>query len=870
MRGQPTTFWGKLRRDDGGEVTDWHPLVDHCADVAAVAEALLGLPTWRARLGHLVGLPDLDPVTRARLSVIAALHDLGKFNLGFQAKGRPDLGAPAGHVVEAIAALFKSPVGSVLGPLGAWGPGVGGLLISSIGHHGRPEGHQHDGEHQVTRWRPRCGLDPEGGLRELLEACLRWFPAAFDSAAPPLPDAAAFEHAFAGLVMLADWLGSDTAYFPYTGDSGEPRMDRSRATAGEVLRGMKLEVLESDRTAGGGRSPFARVTGGVWSPRPAQAAVVELGDLAPGSITIVESETGSGKTEAALAHFVRLYSEGKVDGLYFALPTRTAATQLHARVFKAITEAFEAPPPVVLAVPGYIRADDAEARRLPGFEVLWPDQGQMRYRGWAAEMPKRYLAGAIVVGTIDQVLLSGLMVRHAHLRATALLRHLLVVDEVHASDAYMNRILEEVLERHIAAGGHAVLLSATLGGEARTRLLAPRSRAVAPSLGEAVDTPYPLVSHRDSRGVGRVAPQHDGGSRTIGMEVRPWLESPASTVEVALSAARAGAKVLIIKNTVVECVAHQEALEAVAGEGRRELLFSCAGHVAPHHARFSRPDREALDRALEQRLGKVRKQGGLIVVATQTVQQSLDIDADLLITDLCPADVMLQRLGRLHRHSRSDRPGGFEQPRAIVVVPEERDLGRLIGESGRARHYYGLGSVYSDLRVLEGTWRLLEEATEWMVPDLNRAYVEGSVHSDALGGIVSELGGLWPKHAAHVLGEERGEGRVAELNLVDWRKRYSETTFKAVEDRLVSSRLGEGDRRVQFSPAFRGPFGLEVKELTVRASWAQGVDPEAFETTAVRCSTGRTTFSFGPKTFVYDRLGLRPQRTGEDVDGDGP
>lgn len=94
MRGQPTTFWGKLRRDDGGEVTEWHPLVDHCADVAAVAEALLGLPIWRARLGHLVGLPDVDPVTRARLSVIAALHDLGKFNLGFQAKGRPDLGAP--------------------------------------------------------------------------------------------------------------------------------------------------------------------------------------------------------------------------------------------------------------------------------------------------------------------------------------------------------------------------------------------------------------------------------------------------------------------------------------------------------------------------------------------------------------------------------------------------------------------------------------------------------------------------------------------------------------------------------------------------------------------------------------------------------
>ncbi|CAG0963323.1 partial CRISPR-associated endonuclease/helicase Cas3, partial [Gammaproteobacteria bacterium] len=437
MLGEPTSFWGKLRRSPSG-ACEWHPLADHCADVGAVAEALLELPLWRQRLSRLAG-QDLSATNRARLAAIATLHDLGKFNLGFQAKGRPDLGSTAGHVEEALAALFYSDLLGFVGELDAWGEGATGLVVSAICHHGRP--HNIDaafGKWQRAWWSARAGFDPLAGCRQLFESCRRWVPRAFDDA-EDLPAGAAFAHAFAGLVTLSDWIASDMEFFPFSADAGFPddRIRFARARAREALSAMSIEVPATRRADPENRSPFRRVTPPGLVARPAQAEICRLPADTDGSITVLESETGSGKTEAVLARFVHLFEKGLVDGLYFALPTRSAASQMHRRVLEAAQRAFVQPPPVVLAVPGYLRVDDAEGQRLPHFEVLWPDRDRFRYRAWAAENPKRYLVGCIVVGTIDQVLLSSLMVGHAHLRASALLRHLLVVDEVHASDAYM-------------------------------------------------------------------------------------------------------------------------------------------------------------------------------------------------------------------------------------------------------------------------------------------------------------------------------------------------------------------------------------------------------------------------------------------------
>jgi CRISPR-associated endonuclease/helicase Cas3 len=870
LHGVPTTFWGKFRQQaDSSAECEWHPLIDHCADVAAVAETLLRLPVWQQRMSRLAGR-EMDTTDQARLCVFAALHDVGKLNLGFQAKGRPDLGPTAGHVEEAVAALARGQVlASLVDSISAWGDGAELLLLSAICHHGRPHTIQSTSARwQASWWKARNGLDPMADCEVLLDRCRRWYPEAFEAHAP-LPDKAEFGHAFAGLVMLADWIGSDTFFFPYT-EGDEERMPFAREKARMAISGLGLHVPTQARVDADGRPPFVRVAPKGYSARPAQDAVVALSADAGGTLTILEAETGSGKTEAALARFIQLFEAGLVDGLYFALPTRTAATQLHARVFAAANRAFAVPPAVVLAVPGYLRVDDADGKRhgpegksLPPFEVLWPDRDRFRYRAWAAENAKRFLVGCIVVGTIDQALLSSLMVSHAHLRASALLRHLLVVDEVHASDAYMQRVLQHVLERHLAAGGHALLLSATLGGEARARLLEAGRQTQGPPLDETVATPYPLLTHR-SRRVETIGLQRDDSDRVVKVSAQPWLENAERVAEHALTAAITGAKALVIRNTVTDCIATQQQVERLAAEsGRADLLFSCGGEAAPHHARFARPDRVALDRALEARLGKERPDGGCVVVATQTVQQSLDLDADFLVTDLCPADVLLQRVGRLHRHAR-ERPVAHRTPMAVVVVPPGRDLTVLINERGTARNHHGLGSVYPDLRIIEATWRLIETHREWRIPEMNRLLVERSLHSAVLDGIVEAGGSRWRSHAIEMMGVVRGHARQAELNLVDWTRSYAHSSFPSSSDQRITTRLGEGDRLVHFEPPVTGPFGDPVEELVLLPWWVAGLPADLATAEDVTARGGAIQFEVGPHSFVYDRLGLRRRPRGDD------
>jgi CRISPR-associated endonuclease/helicase Cas3 len=568
-----------------------------------------------------------------------------------------------------------------------------------------------------------------------------------------------------------------------------------------------------------------------------------------------------------------------VDGLYFALPTRTSATQIHRRVTEAVASTFEEVgadqrPPVVLAVPGYLRVDELTGSALADFKVLWPDAGASRDRTWAVEHPKRFLAGSVVVGTIDQVLLSTLVVSHAHLRATALSRLFLVVDEVHASDPYMTALLDRVLGFHFACGGHAFLMSATLGTSSQARyfgrlnrgqLDVPLPKGLGPSLESALQVPYPAVHHAiGADPVVTHSVADPGNPKDCLVELWPAVDDAESIAKRALAAARLGAQVLVIRNTVTDAVVTQQALESLTTSDGHHLLFAVEGQATVHHARFADADRRALDEAVEARLGKhAQRLTGSVVVATQTVQQSLDLDADLLLTDLCPMDVLLQRIGRLHRHARpaEERPEGCR--RALCVVVDPGSLAELVDDRGHVRSGHGFGSVYGDLRVLEATRDLLVSRPELAIPTDSRELVERSTHPEALAAVVEAAGPPMARHMESAMVLELLQRQLAGGHAIERTRAKGEYGFPSQETLgRVTTRLGAEDRVLEFASGFFTPFGNLVTRLKVPHWLAQGWPAEVAGTaqengngsTLVQCLDAEGNVL---ARFIYDRLGLR-------------
>lgn len=856
-------YWGKIRNEPDKPFA-WLPLSQHCLDVACVFAALAELPAFRRKLAASAGI-GLDNVHLQRLAVIALLHDVGKANLGFQDKPFDPKAPRAGHVRELAPFFAEAELQDRLvqaleaETLCGWfdsQESAQAFLTAAWSHHGKPQVFHDTPEPgpayhyaKTYGWRPQAGRDPFQAIAELLAAAKTAFPDAFALQAAPIPAAPALQHRFAGLVMLADWLGSHPGFFPL--DRHEPA--DSRAAAAHALRAVGLDCRDSQVWLAARPASFADRFG--FSPHPLQSAVDTLpAGEEQNRLLIAEAETGSGKTEAALAHFFHMFAAGRVDSLYFALPTRVAARELYARVDGYVGKLFagaDQRPPVLLAVPGYARVDNVPMERLlPQDETRYQDdEGQARReRLWASEHPKRFLAAPIAVGTIDQALLSALQTPHAHLRSVCLDRGLLVVDEVHASDPYMRRLLHGLLDHHLELGGHALLLSATLGSRARAAFTGRKE----PGFDDAIAAPYPALT--DFSGTPRQLSGNPGPSKTVRVELRPCLEQPENLLPEIAAALQNGARVLLVLNTVGRAIAMQKAAEAQPDI--EPALFRCAGIVAPHHGRFAPVDREVLDNAVTTSLGKNSPGGERLLIGTQTLEQSLDIDADLLVTDLCPMDVLLQRIGRLWRHQRP-RPPGFAKARCIVLVPAETDLANLLdakGEAAVAAKRHGLGSVYGDMRVLQLTRELLAESPDIELPRDNRRLVEGATHSEKLATLTAER---WRKHAQQVEGGDLAKGvRAHYAGLSElYRLPFGDTQCHFRENEEARTRLGLDTLRVPLDRAVVGPFGLTLAEILIPGRLAcKNAAQERAMVESV--ATAGIVFTHGECRYRYSRHGL--------------
>jgi CRISPR-associated endonuclease/helicase Cas3 len=725
-----------------------------------------------------------------RLAVLAGLHDLGKALKGFQDKLEDTPLTSRGHVVEALAVLANSAqareaIGLLI--LSEWFERTTDALYVAICHHGEPIGDERIRPHIAVvdqlLARTRYGHEPIVEIRRLRDMITSHFPLAAQSV-PRLRFTPAAQHLFAGILMAADWMASGFAFTP-----GAPE-----ALASDVL----------DRTVWTGwhsGAPAQDLLEG-REPRPAQLGTLEL--PLDERLVILEAPTGSGKTEAALIWASRLVEAGHIDGLYFAVPTRSAATELHARIGRLMSTMHPAlKGKIVRALPGLLDTDNS----VPDYPA----------ETWAVAAPKRTFAAPIAVGTIDQALLSIVRARHAWMRAAFLARHLLVVDEVHASDPYMAGLTRGLVERHLALGGRALAMSATLGETARAILMGDTRRG----FNEAIAAPYPSIR---SASVDRALPTT--ASRTIDA----IIENFETAFTRARMAAASDLSVLWIRSTVVDAVADFAAFET---SGVPALL---------HHSRYAIEDRTWLDGRLLEIFGLNGARRGIVAVTTQTAEQSLDIDADLLITDACPADVFLQRLGRLHRHRTGTRP------LAILIDPGPLDRyllpdGKVFGRPGQ-----GWPWVYRNLLSVSSTLDWVRASGSVVVPDDCRQLVERATHADHLRQRARLLGSSWENLWGRLFDDAAMQAQLAEANLVDWTRPYRD----ALVNEWLPTRLGDGTVAVAVVN-LNSPFTNEALEgVPVPGRWLGGVPlPDS----PINASEGR--LRVGSIDLAYDRFGVQ-------------
>lgn len=838
---QNVVAWGKL--DEMG----MHALSAHCMDVSAVFEALICLPEFRNRLEYAAGRKLLE-IDVARLCALVFIHDIGKLHPGFQAKAgnsaRPWHGPPVRHseagggFLDLAASVQDHPFhNTVIGMIG-WGPVVSDLLAAILAHHGRPVRPSHL---LPKDWPSAEGYDWRVDARLMASFLEKAFPTAVPSGLN-LPDRHDFVHLVAGLTALADWIGSNKDFFEFVPNPEDTYPAKARSAAREALAAIGLDV----RNRAAPHTDFQTITG-FSVPNLGQAAIAKIS--AEDRLVILEAETGSGKTEAALLRLARLVEAGAVSGMYFAVPTRAAARQLHGRVNTALGRMFgKTAPEAVLAIPGMRVAGTATGQSLPDFNVRWDDTTGPVPARWAAEHATRYLAATVAVGTVDQAMLAALQVKHAHMRGAALSRSLLVIDEVHASDAYMTEVIKALLDAHLATGGHALLMSATLGSHARCRFLGQPQ----PDFTRAAAVAYPAVWTKAMPGP--ICAEGTGRARSIRIETRDTMDAAPLAAEL-IEAAHAGARVLLIRNTVDAAV---KVFTAVIEGGGAAHLMQVAGSPALHHSRFATEDRALLDAAAESILSPKRKHGGrgAIVIGSQTLEQSLDIDSDILFTDLCPMDVLLQRIGRLHRHSIM-RPTGFHEPRTVVLMPDggldwlakpdyENGLGGWKTSDGTFQ------GIYTDLAGLELTHRLITAHPQWHIPTMNRALVEGATHPDKREALIFEKGAVWNAYDRSLAGKNAAARMVGQLGILRRDKPFPEL-FRS-DDEKIMTRLGEEGPILTLPPGTIGAFGRPVTRLALPARWAHGYIPDT--PLVVVPVEGGFTFALGEQSFHYSRSGI--------------
>lgn len=644
----------------------WLPLWIHAQDTANVMEYLL-----HARYQ---GLADLCGMSFEELKktgiLLAYLHDIGKITPLFQAKileslpERRTIFEHYGVKVPEYSAFMdkKESHHTKCGEAVLLSQGFPNEFSSIVGaHHGMPaeKVKYHMEDYQQHFW----GIPKERVFWEPLYTEWAMFSlrkAGFSDATEIAKLNKRTQVLLAGLLIMSDWLASDQSKFglieedvilsenEYPDNRFEAACDRLGLP--EVWKPEQERIFEAD---------FEERFG--FSMNEIQKSVLETaeGVKSPG-LFILEAPMGMGKTEAALAAAEILANKFDKTGVFFGLPTQATANGIFERVVQwAEVQSSESFHSINLAH-GNAEFQPVFAKMQKSIPRIDEDgdegSGLVVHDLFCGN--RKSLLPDFVVGTVDRLLMSVLKKKHAMLLHLGLSQKVVIVDECHAYDAYMNQYLDRALAWLHEYGVPVILLSATLPGKRRKALIRAYLNRTDEN-DETLETAYPRLTYTTDDQVKSISLPLTSEEKTIQI-VYMTNDDVIGEMECAV---KSGACVGIICNTVSRAQRFAELARGIAG-----------ARVIIYHAQFVIPERLEREDDLKKAAGKnsdLAGRKGTIVAGTQVLEQSLDIDFDLLITDLCPMDLLLQRIGRMHRHPRTDRPIEYKNARCIVMGTEE-------------------------------------------------------------------------------------------------------------------------------------------------------------------------------------------------------
>lgn len=604
----------------------------------------------RRLAARLLGLTE-DELTDF-MAYLVSLHDIGKIEYYFQCKD-PEMERKLKAEPDCRSYIGKKSVrhektgAKVIGRI--WDrqdqdEDASDVFASMIGAH-----------HQKNAGIGADTKDPFfAQFREEMETLMRQKFLTFqDWCLPEIPDEdeGIFEAMLLGMMILSDWIASGSLFADAEGWIGNADSDAEIERRTELF--LRESGLQPDMVNWG--SGFTDIW--PWIPeggmRPLQRGAQTLSNQGKRhSLILMEAPMGEGKTEAGMYCAVQMLQKWNKDGFYVALPTAATSNQMVSRL-RAWFSGNQIPDQVRLlhAMAWMVDADLPEQRA--------ESEDLEEIVRWLAPL-RRGLLGQFSVGTIDQAMLSVTKARYGVLRLLGLSNKVLVVDEIHSYDVYMGEFIKLLLQWCRAMEIPVVMLSATLPPKLKAKLLSPYTT-------KPLSNAYPLITAVCEDGsVAEYPIEKTVKNMRVSVSLLPILNDPEKIARKAVELTAQGGCICILMNTV----------------GQAQRVFSALencfdGELMLFHAQFPAGRRAEIEQECIRKFGKDKsdRPEKVILVATQVVEQSLDVDFDAMLTAVAPIDLVIQRMGRIFRHDETIRPGHLQSPAQWIMTPDGEDFG---------------------------------------------------------------------------------------------------------------------------------------------------------------------------------------------------